>query len=152
MIILLGLRIKQIYYTTVFIQDPLDHDFYVDRSKMFMTPGKCGYLNKPCMVRKVHLGRILSIPRISWKSFNSVSQMLIPVYFSTHINFTLLLWRFLTTLHDSWGNWSTNKTNVRKLKYYLKKNLILLVTLMCHLIEILIMTLLLSGKVASTEN
>ena len=44
MIILLGLKNKQINYIATFLQAPLDHNVYVDISKMFTIPSKVWFL------------------------------------------------------------------------------------------------------------
>ena len=46
MIILLQLENKQIDYTAIFLQAPLDHDVYVDMPKMFTVPGKVWLLKR----------------------------------------------------------------------------------------------------------
>ena len=46
MIIMLNLQNKQIDYTAAFLQDPLDHDVYVEMPKMFTSPGKVWLLKR----------------------------------------------------------------------------------------------------------
>ena len=46
MIILININNKQIDYTTAFLQAPLDHDVYVEISKIFTSPGKVWLLKR----------------------------------------------------------------------------------------------------------